>query len=130
MTQKLGGAFKLDDGTGAIDVVTGLQKDAPLAGLDLGSVTVGDYVLVVGKVVPNKQGTGLLGIKLHKVGAAPAPVRRPPDGCRAVTHRLATLARLLCKLYAVRLPAVPAAKNAHARHCPVANQRHLRGLPA
>lgn len=69
VTQKLASVFKLDDGTGAVDVVAGLQQDAPQTGLDLASVKVGDYVLVVGKVVPSIQGTGKLSLKVHKVGA-------------------------------------------------------------
>ena len=72
---KLSGALKLEDGTGTVDVIAPVAAAAASAsgggdppGLELSSVQLGDYVLVVGKLLRRAQGgRQTLHIKAHKV---------------------------------------------------------------
>ena len=60
----------MDDGTGSANVLLGLA--APQPGVDISGAKVGDYVLVIGKVVAKQHGgRQQLYIKPHKVGAGP-----------------------------------------------------------
>lgn len=85
--QKVGSAFRLDDGTGTVLVA--------LAGIPQAADQVADgcYTLVVGKVV---SGAGQLHIKAHKVRrkqhggsalAGRAAVAKPHKHCQRPDHR-------------------------------------------
>ena len=67
--QTVAGAVTLDDGTGTVEVSLGLARAGP--GLEIGTVQLGSYVLVIGRLVARKQGGGThLSIRPKKVGAA------------------------------------------------------------